>query len=57
MGGWILGRVSKSLDQLDADVRQMPEKYVSKLDYRADMTDIKDMFTRIMDKLDGKADK
>lgn len=57
MGGWILGRISKTLDQLDADVRAMPEKYVSKLDYREDMSDIKAALLRIEDKLGGKADK
>lgn len=57
MGGWILGRISKTLDQLDADVRAMPEKYVSKADYREGFGDIKAALVRIEDKLDGKADK
>lgn len=56
-GGWILGRITKALDQLDTDMRVMPEKYVSKLDYRNDIHDIKGMLERIADKLDGKADK
>lgn len=57
MGGWIAGRIMRALDQLDADVRVMPEKYVSKADYRSDIHDIKAMLERIFDKLDGKADK
>lgn len=57
MGGWIAGRITRSLDQLDSDVRQMPEKYVSKADYRIDLADIKGMLSQIVDKLDGKADK
>lgn len=57
MGGWILGRISKSLDLLDADVRNMPDKYVSKDDYRSDIADIKSGIVRIYDKLDGKADR
>jgi hypothetical protein len=57
MGGWIAGRITRSLDQLDRDVRQMPEKYVAKADYRQDMVDIKALLQRIDEKLDGKADK
>lgn len=57
MGGWIVGRITKSLDRLDEDVRTMPEKYVSKEDYRNDIRDIKDMLTHISEKMDGKADK
>jgi hypothetical protein len=57
MGGWIMGRITKSLDTLDKDVRAMPEKYVAKVDYRSDIHDIKGLLERISDKLDGKADK
>ena len=57
MGGWIVGRVTKTLDQLDADIRGLPEKYVSKADYRADISEIKKLLTRIDDKLDEKQDK
>ena len=57
MGGWIVGRVTKTLDQLDADIRQLPEKYVSKPDYRNDISEIKNLLTRISDKLDSKQDK
>lgn len=57
MGGWIMGRISKSLDRLDEDVRAMPTKYVSKEDYRSDLHDIKEILNRIDDKLNGKADK
>ena len=57
MFGWIVGRITKTLDQLDADIRAMPEKYVSKVDYRVDISDIKTLLTRIDDKLDEKQDK
>jgi hypothetical protein len=57
MGGWIVGRVTKTLDQLDADIRTLPEKYVSKADYRNDITEIKALLTGIRDKLDSKQDK
>ncbi len=57
MGGWIVGRVTKTLDQLDADIRGLPEKYVSKADYRSDISEIKALLTGIRDKLDSKQDK
>lgn len=55
--GWILGRITKALDALDADVRAMPSTYVSKVDYRSDIHDVKMALVRIENKLDGKADK
>ena len=57
MAGWVVGRITKSLDVLDNDVRAMPDKYVSKLDYRADIHDIKDSLRRILERLDHKVDK
>lgn len=57
MGGWILGRITKALDQLDQDVRSLPMNYVSKADYRDDIREIKEGVQRIYEKLDGKADK
>jgi hypothetical protein len=55
--GWIITRMTRAFDRLDGDVRAMPDKYVSKVDYRTDLHDIKAMLERIFDKLDGKADK
>ena len=57
LGGWILGRITKTLDQLDADVRVMPEKYVLKSDYIDTLKGIHDKLDKIVEKLDGKADK
>ena len=57
LGGWILNNISRSISILDRDVRQMPLTYVTRVDYRADIEEIKAMLNRINDKLDGKADK
>ncbi|MCT2398539.1 hypothetical protein [Novosphingobium mangrovi (ex Huang et al. 2023)] len=57
LGGWILNNITKSIDRLDNDVRDMPSTYVSKVDYRNDLQDIKALLMKIDDKLDGKADK
>ena len=56
-GGWILNNISRSIERLDKDVRTMPLTYVARVDYRADIDEIKAMLMRINDKLDAKADK
>jgi hypothetical protein len=56
-GGWILNNISRSIERLDKDVRQMPLTYVTRVDYRADIDEIKTILGRIWDKLDDKADK
>ena len=56
-GGWILNNISRSIERLDKDVRAMPLTYVTRVDYRADIDEIKAMLMRINDKLDEKADK
>jgi len=57
LGGWTLNRIYHAIDRLDNDVRQMPMSYVARDDYRTDLKDIRDMLSKIFDKLDGKADK
>jgi hypothetical protein len=57
LGGWILNNISRSIERLDKDVRQMPLTYVTRVDYRADIDEIKGMLGKIFDKLDGKQDK
>jgi hypothetical protein len=57
LGGWILNNISRSIERLDKDVRQMPLTYVTRADYRSDIDEIKGMLGKIFDKLDGKADK
>jgi hypothetical protein len=57
LGGWILNNIWQSIRSLDRDVRDMPHVYVTKEDYRADISEVKGMLVRIMDKLEGKVDK
>lgn len=56
-GGWVLNNITKAIERLDNDVRQLPTSYVSKDDYRRDIDEIKDMLGKIFDKLDTKLDK
>lgn len=59
--GWFVKIIWDAIRELKDDMKEtnklIHENYVRKDDYRSDMSDIKVMFNRIMDKLDGKADK
>lgn len=66
--GWVLNNMTKAIERLDADVRDMPKTYVAKEDWREDMKALKDDMTKgfdkidktlgtIFKKLDGKEDK
>lgn len=57
LGGWILNNISRSIERLDKDVRNMPLTYVTRADYRTDIDEIKGMLGKIFDKLDDKVDK
>lgn len=57
LGGYILHRITSSLDRLDSDVRNLPLHYVAKDDYRRDIDEIKGICRQIFDRLDDKADK
>lgn len=56
-GGWVLNNIHRSLDRLDTDVRAMPHTYVTREDYKEDMRDVKEMLSKIFEKLDHKQDK
>jgi hypothetical protein len=57
LGGWILNNISRSIERLDEDVRQMPINYVTKADYKHDIMEVKEMLGKIFDRLETKADK
>ena len=57
LGGWVLNNITKAIERLDADVRDMPKDYVTKEDYHRDIDEIKDICKQIFNKLDSKADK
>lgn len=56
-GGWTLNSISRTLERLDQDVRDMPHMYVNREDYRTDIHEIKGMLGKIFDRLENKADK
>lgn len=59
--GWWARVIWDSLQKLKEDLHQvevdLPKTYVSKDDFNKTMRHIEDMFQRIYDKLDNKADK
>lgn len=57
LGGWVLNNITKAIDRLDKDVRDLPHDYVAKDDYHRDVTEMKEMLNKIFDKLDSKQDK
>lgn len=57
LAGWLLKGLTDAVKRLDDDVRAIPVQYVSKEDYRHDLSDIKRLLTRIDEKIDNKADK
>lgn len=56
-GGWVLNNIHKSIDRLDVDVRALPHVYVTREDYKSDMREVKEMLSKIFDKLEAKVDK
>lgn len=56
-GGWVLNNITKAIERLDKDVRDMPRYYVSREDYHRDIDELKDICKQIFAKLDNKADK
>lgn len=63
-GGWILNSISRSIEKLDEDVRDMPLNYVTQDSYNRDQNryqrefdEIKGMLRLIFERLEDKADK
>lgn len=56
-GGWTLNNITRMLNRIDDDIREMPHVYLSKDDYKTDITEIKGMLGKIFDRLESKADK
>lgn len=59
--GWFARQLWDAMERLKRDLHSLevdlPKSYVTKDDFNKTMRHIEDMFQRIYDKLDGKADK
>ena len=56
-GGWVLNNITKAIERLDRDVRELPRLYITKEDYHRDIDELKDICRQIFDRLENKADK
>lgn len=59
--GWFARELWTAVKELQADLSKLredlPKTYISREDYRSDLTEIKSMLRRIEDKLEKKEDK
>jgi cell fate (sporulation/competence/biofilm development) regulator YmcA (YheA/YmcA/DUF963 family) len=59
--GWFAREMWSAVKELQCDLaklrEELPKHYIAKDDYREDMKDVKDMLSKIFDKLENKADK
>lgn len=59
--GWFARSIYDAVNELRKDIHEievdLPKSYVAKDDFNITMKHIEDMFQRIYDKLDSKADK
>ena len=61
VAGWFAREMWAAVKDLKSDLaklrEELPKTYVTRDDSRNDIREIKDMLSKIFDKLDGKADK
>ena len=59
--GWFARELWTAVKELKSDLgklrEELPRTYVVRDDYKADIREIKDMLTKLFDRLDNKADK
>jgi hypothetical protein len=59
--GWFARELWAAVKELKADLsklrEELPKVYVTRDDFKDDIREIKDMLTKLFDKLDHKADK
>ena len=59
--GWFARELWSAVKELKADLaklrEELPRTYVVRDDYKGDIREIKEMLTKLFDRLDNKADK
>jgi hypothetical protein len=59
--GWFAREVWSAVQELKRDLgvlrEELPKTYVTRNDYKDDIRELKDMLSRIFDRLDAKVDK
>ena len=54
---WVLNEMTRKIQRLEDRVDEANRNFVSKDDYRTDIRELKEILSKIFDKLDNKADK
>lgn len=57
VAGWFARELWTAVQELKNDLSKLPLTYVARLDYKDDMREVKDMLSKIFDRLDSKVDK
>ena len=59
--GWFAREMWSAVKELKSDLaklrEELPRNYVARDDYKSDIREIKEMLTKLFDRLDNKADK
>ena len=54
---FVFNWITRKIQKLEDEMKQLPHDYVQKDDYRSDVKELKDMLRQLFDKLDAKQDK
>jgi len=57
VAGWFARELWTAVQDLKNDLSKLPLTYVARMDYKDDMREVKEMLSKIFDRLDNKADK
>jgi flagellar motor component MotA len=57
LAAFVVNKVTKDITRMEEDLKEFSRTYIAKDDYRADIADIKNMLSKIFDRLDQKVDK
>jgi hypothetical protein len=57
VAGWFARELWTAVQDLKTDLSKLPTIYVVRQDYKEDMREIKEMLSKIFDRLENKADK
>jgi len=57
VAGWFARELWTAVQDLKNDLSKLPLTYVARLDYKDDMREVKEMLSKIFDRLENKADK
>ena len=57
LAAFVVNKTTKDITRMEEDMKNFSRSYISKDDYRPDIAEIKQMLSKIFDRLDQKVDK